>query len=136
MNQIVVGIDRSACAMAALTFAVEEARLRQARLQVVYAVGYQLVGDLPIGPDLDGQLVAAGKAVLDDALASVDTSGVTVEPRLERGAASERLLDLARDASLLVVGSRGRGGFAGLLLGSTSQACAHHTPCPLVIVPG
>jgi nucleotide-binding universal stress UspA family protein len=45
------------------------------------------------------------------------------------------LLEEAADADLLVVGSRGLGGFRGLLLGSVSQQCAHHAPCPLVIVP-
>jgi nucleotide-binding universal stress UspA family protein len=48
--------------------------------------------------------------------------------------ASAALIDAAQDADLLVVGSRGVGGFKGLLLGSVSQQCAHHSPCPVVIV--
>ena len=51
------------------------------------------------------------------------------------GQAADVLVTEAKDADLLVVGSRGLGGFRGLLLGSTSQQCAHHAPCPLVVVP-
>jgi nucleotide-binding universal stress UspA family protein len=62
---------------------------------------------------------------------------VQVEQRVLEGGAAGVLVELARDehADLLVVGSRGLGGFAGLLLGSVSAALAHHTPCPLAIVP-
>jgi nucleotide-binding universal stress UspA family protein len=54
---------------------------------------------------------------------------------VREGSASHVLLEEAADADLLVVGSRGLGGFRGLLLGSVGQQCAHHAPCPLVIVP-
>ena len=64
-----------------------------------------------------------------------DASGVGIERLPLEGEASRALLDAAADADLLVVGSRGRGGFKGLLLGSVSQKCAQHAPCPLVIVP-
>jgi nucleotide-binding universal stress UspA family protein len=53
---------------------------------------------------------------------------------VREGQPARVLLDEARDADLLVVGSRGLGGFRGLLLGSVSQQCAHHAACPLVIV--
>ena len=58
-----------------------------------------------------------------------------VERRVVEGAAASVLVDESRDAELLVVGSRGHGGFAGLLLGSVSQQCAHHATCPVVIIP-
>ena len=53
-----------------------------------------------------------------------------------QGNAAQVLLDVARDADLLVVGSRGHGGFTGALLGSVSQHCVHHAPCPVVVVRG
>jgi nucleotide-binding universal stress UspA family protein len=59
---------------------------------------------------------------------------VAVDRRVVRERPAKALLDAARDAQLLVVGSRGRGGFAGMLLGSTSQALVYHSPCPLAVV--
>jgi nucleotide-binding universal stress UspA family protein len=61
-------------------------------------------------------------------------TGVDVTQIVRQGQAAEVLVAEAKEAELLVVGSRGRGGFAGLLLGSVSQQCAHYAPCPVVIV--
>jgi nucleotide-binding universal stress UspA family protein len=58
-----------------------------------------------------------------------------LEGRVVAGPAAGAILDLATDATLIVVGSRGLGGFKGLLLGSVSQQVAHHAPCPVVVVP-
>jgi nucleotide-binding universal stress UspA family protein len=57
-----------------------------------------------------------------------------IERRVSEGAPATVLVDESRQADLLVVGSRGHGGFAGLLLGSVSQQCSHHAACPVVIV--
>jgi nucleotide-binding universal stress UspA family protein len=76
--------------------------------------------------------------VLNDSLAEVSAEGgqsAVVIPRVMRGHPTQTLLDAAADADLLVVGSRGHSTFAGLLLGSVSQHCVQHAPCPVVVVP-
>lgn len=141
-NVIVVGVDHSDGAKEALRFALEEARLRHARLRIVHAwqVGASgVVGAdsfFPVaGPDVSEIRDAAEQALeqtLRDALP--DTGSVEIERRLVEGLAAGVLVDESRDASLLVVGSRGYGGFTGLLLGSVSQQVSHHARCPVVIV--
>jgi nucleotide-binding universal stress UspA family protein len=142
MGVIVVGVDHSAGANAALRFALEEARLRQATLRVVHAWQFGYIG----ATGLEGWLPAAGgdlkdfrqgaEAALEQTLkeVGVDTEGSTIERRVEQGPAANILIDESHDAELLVVGSRGHGGFAQLLLGSVSQQCAQHASCPVVIV--
>ena len=139
---IVVGVDSSEGAKEALRFAVEEARLRQARLRAVHAWDFDAIGlsglagfSPVVGVDL-GELVRTAESALDAVLDEVapDADGVDVERRVVEGAPATALVDESRKADLLVVGSRGHGGFAGLLLGSVSQQCAHHAACPVVIV--
>jgi nucleotide-binding universal stress UspA family protein len=142
MNIIVVGVDHSAGARAALAFAHEEAQLRNAALRAVHAWqfgsigynGYEMTSPA-IGGDIQ-KLRAAAAAALEQTLieAIPDAGAVEIEQRLVEGAPGAVLVDESRDASLLVVGSRGHGGFAQLLLGSVSQQCAHHAECPVVIV--
>jgi nucleotide-binding universal stress UspA family protein len=135
---VVVGIDGSPGADAALEFAVDEARLRSAELRVVcawevppmsYAGGF-------VVPDLEDGLERAAHATVKEALRRVQSSSdLRVEPHVVRGQAAEVLLRAADDADLLVVGSRGRGGFRSLLLGSVSHQVAHHAHRPVTIVP-
>jgi nucleotide-binding universal stress UspA family protein len=144
MGVIVVGVDHSAGAKAALRFALEEARLRQATLRVVHAWQLGYTG----ATGLEGWLPAAGgeledfrqgaAAALDETLREVvaDADSVTIERRVDHGAPAAVLVEESRAADLLVVGSRGHGGFAQLLLGSVSQQCAQHAFCPVVIVRG
>ena len=142
MGVIVVGVDHSAGAKAALRFALEEARRRQSTLRVVHAYQFGYIGanglDLVV-PALGGELAdfrQAAVASLDETLREVgaETDGVSIESRVDQGAAAAVLIEESREADLLVVGSRGHGGFAQLLLGSVSQQCAQHAFCPVVIV--
>ena len=144
MGVIVVGVDHSAGAKAALRFALEEARLRQATLRVVHAWQFGYIG----ATGLEGALPAVGgeleefregaAAALEETLRDVgaDSDGVAIERRVDQGTAAAVLVEESRGADLLVVGSRGHGGFAQLLLGSVSQQCAQHAFCPVVIVRG
>ncbi len=134
MERIVVGVDGSEGAQQALEWAVDEARSRQATVEAVYAWHQLAVAPTHIAGDV---AYFAGKAmeVVDAALASADTAGLDVERKVIAGSPAQALLHESRKADLLVVGSRGRGGFTGLLLGSVSQQVAHHARCPLVIVP-
>jgi nucleotide-binding universal stress UspA family protein len=132
---VVVGVDGSASSRRALAWAAEEARLRGVRLRALHAV------ELPPSgwPGLDGLAgVAAdeGHALLSGAIESELGEAADVELEVPRTSAARALLEAAEDADLLVVGSRGHGGFAGLLLGSVGHQCAQHAPCPVVIVRG
>jgi nucleotide-binding universal stress UspA family protein len=145
MNLIVVGVDRSEGANAALAFAHDEARLRGATLRAVQAwqfgyngyIGYTgFEGAAPaLGGDIS-ELREAAKAALDATVreAIPHPDEVKIEQRVVEGAAGAVLVEESPQADLLVVGSRGHGGFAQLLLGSVSQQCAHHAACPVVIV--
>jgi len=148
MDTIVVGVDGSPGAHEALRWALTEARLRGAALRVVHAWMVPFIeaipepwvlGINPPGPPIEKVHETlrqeAEKVLESSARDAVEAGDVEVEVELVEGRAAQKLLEVARPADLLVVGTRGRGGFAGLLLGSVSQQCAHHAPCPLVIVP-
>lgn len=135
---IVVGVDDSEGSHAALRWAIEEAGIRDATVRAVYAWQYPYVGELAgiaAAAISYEQLEDDAKQVLDRVLADVDAGDVPIDRSVGHGGAANVLLDAAKDATLLVVGSRGRGGFAGLLLGSVSQQVVHHATCPVVVVP-
>jgi nucleotide-binding universal stress UspA family protein len=137
-ERIVVGVDGSEAARTALSWALEEGRLRHAAVDVVHAWQMPYVNGYPfVIADLQpGEFEENAQELLDSTVGGVDTTGVTaIEPILACDSAAQALLDRAKDADLLVVGSRGRGGFAGLLLGSVSQKVLHHATCPVVVIP-
>ena len=130
---IVVGVDGSENSRQALRWALDEARLRQAQVRVVHAWWmYPMLAD-EIDPHLTGDAGGAVQKFVTETLGEQDD--VEVEAVAVQGQqASAALVDAAKDAELLVVGSRGAGGFSSLLLGSVSQQCAQHAPCPVAIV--
>jgi nucleotide-binding universal stress UspA family protein len=138
-NRIIVGVDGSAGSRRALQWAADEAAQRGATLVVVHAWHFPPGAFAPYVPaaTTTGVLMeeAAEKLVAEAEASIAMPAGITVHHVVVEGTAATQLLREAAGADLLVVGSRGRGGFTGLLLGSVSQQCAHHAPCPVVIVP-
>jgi nucleotide-binding universal stress UspA family protein len=140
---VVVGVDGSEPGAAALAFAFAEAGRLGARLVAVHA----WTMPLPTGPAeaaavglaTDSDRAAyrqAAEQVLNDALAGhrAQHPDVPVDARAVEGGTAGALLDAASGAAIVVVGSRGRGGFTGLLLGSTSQSVLHHATCPVAVL--
>lgn len=139
MSRVVVGVDGSEHAARALARAVEDARLRRAVLDVVHAVPGPVMFADPVKapPPSPEVLREAGAKLIDRALAGVDIEGLETARTVAVGHTARVLCDVARDAELLVVGSRGYGGFRGLLVGSVTHQVVAHAPCPvLVVVPG
>ena len=139
MPLIVVGVDGSEESKDALRWAIDEAHLRKATLRAIHVWTYPVIfaGEF-VPPDLvdaNALRVAAQKA-LDETVAEVtgDNPDAYIERVVGHGAVAHALVEAAQDADLLVVGSRGHGGFAGSLLGSVSQQCAQHAPCAVVII--
>jgi nucleotide-binding universal stress UspA family protein len=135
-RRIVVGVDGSPASCRALRWAADQARRTGAALEVIttweYPTSYGWVPPYP--PDFD----PAGDArrALEDTVAEVlgDHSDLAVELIVREGHAAPVLVEAAKGAMMLVVGSRGHGGFAGMLLGSVSEHCVRHAPCPVTVM--
>ncbi len=140
-QRIVVGVEGSGGAKAALRWAIREAQIRGAVIDVVTTFASTYVpaspdfNYVPLDPaDLEAEVHKMQDAVVDEVLASLGGSTIEIRRRVVRGRPADTLIAVAEGADMLVVGSRGRGGFRGLLLGSVSQQIAHHGSCPVVIV--
>lgn len=138
---VVVGVDGSPASDAAVELAFEEASLRRAELVAVHTwLEHASDADLAIVESALNwdALTERGMESLAERLAgwAEKYPDVTVTRRVTRGRPIVNLLAAAADAQLLLVGSRGRGAFAGVILGSTSQALVYHAPCPLIVARG
>ena len=141
-SRVVVGVDGSEPSRVALRWAEFLAAATGSTLQVVAVwqatTAFGLMGEgwgaLP--PDWDPARIT--REVLDTTLDEVfgDARPAGLEGRVEEGNTAQVLLELSTGAQLLVVGSRGHGGFASLLLGSVSAACTEHATCPVLVVHG
>jgi nucleotide-binding universal stress UspA family protein len=135
--RVVVGIDGSPGGWAAAEFAVREARLRGARLVAVTAPGLADLAHFdPYSVHLHPKMDIVGKAeeTVAAALRDLDTDGLDVRVVVTTDEPARALVDQSAFADLLVVGSRGRRGFRGLVLGSVSLRCALHARCPVTVV--
>jgi len=140
-HRIVVGVDGSQPSREALAWAMRQAEITGSSVDAVIAWHDPVViGGMPHGPVAVLEQAAFGEfaaTTLSNSIRDIGAnSSVSVNPVVRRGNAAQVLLDAANGADLLVVGSRGHGGFAGALLGSVSQHCVHHAPCPVVIIRG
>jgi nucleotide-binding universal stress UspA family protein len=136
MERIVVAIDGSEAARQALRWAVDEGRRRQATVDVVHVWHFPTVNPAPnLGDYQPAAFEKAAEELIAAELGAMDTEGVSVETHLLSAPAVSSILEAAKGADLLVVGSRGRGGFMGLLLGSVSNQIVHHATCPVVVIP-
>jgi nucleotide-binding universal stress UspA family protein len=157
MGEILVGVDGSATSHRALRWAVDEARLRGAVLLVVHAYKPTPIRrPYPtVDPYVPAEVMQAvtdnqralqqaqddrdrerAESLIEQALRETggDDGGVVVKSVALARDAGRTLVEMSAHAELLVVGSRGRGGFTGLLLGSVSQHCVHHAHCPVVVI--
>lgn len=141
-GRIVVGVDDSPHAAAALRWGLREAVLRQASLEVLHA-WQPPVAALPFGatfavPVDEAEIDSATRAeldrVVDSALRELDVPAPEVLRTVVPGPAVVALIDAAQTADLLVVGSHGRTGLRRLVLGSVANAVIQHAPCPVVVI--
>ena len=136
-GRVVVGVDGSDTSLAAVKWAADEARRRGCGLTLVASISppVSAAGFGPAYPpalDLLGSLQTEAQSMLDEVSASV--TDVDVMTHVEVGSPSGVLIQASEHAALVVLGSRGRGGFKGLLLGSVGAQVASHTDCPTVVI--
>ena len=139
---IIVGVDGSDSSRAALRWAYDEAVHHGASLTAVMVWHAPVVPMLPpygsLAPEDYGDTPRKNAlAVLEELTSSLgggDTREVEVRTSIEEGNPAKVLIERSKEADLLVVGSRGQGGFAGMLLGSVSQHLVAHAECPVVVL--
>ncbi len=141
-GRVVVGVDDSEQAAAALRWALREGAMRNCTVEVVHAWSPPLSA-LPFGAtfvipvddaEIDAKARAAVDELIDNALAEMDDKPADVLRTVLPGGAGTTLVEVAEGADLLVVGSHGRTRFLRAALGSVAMACVNHASCPVVVV--
>ena len=139
MSKIVVGVDGSPASAEALTWAIEEARLRGAELHAAIAWNPYAYVVVPDGSDitewnhLENEAKATLERMITEALPDATERDAVVRVVVE-GHPTPMLTKLSEDADMIVVGARGHGGFLGLVLGSTSDQIVKHAACSVTVV--
>jgi nucleotide-binding universal stress UspA family protein len=141
MNGIIVGVDGSGHSQRALEWAMKEAAARQTPLTVMTV--HELIRgyfggrvEYPGDPVLAEKAHQVVQAEVDSMASDLgDSAPASVSVRLASGSVVEELVNAAKDADMLVVGSRGAGGFSRLMMGSVSSLVTQHATCPVVVIP-
>jgi nucleotide-binding universal stress UspA family protein len=137
IREVVVGVDGSAESRAALRWACDLATAAPAQLRAVQAWSYSWLTVVPgtaepaPREEMDSRTAKELAEIVEETLGSIPPN---VRLQVVRGQASEALLREVGPGSLLVVGTRGMGGFKGMLVGSVSRTCIEHAPCPVVLM--
>ena len=140
--RIVVGVDGSECSKSALAWALAQARLTGAQVEAVsawqepamYGFSYAAAPGTFEGESISTLMGKTLRETIDE-VAGRGGAPVEVVTSVVQGPAAQVLLEIALGTQLLVVGSRGHGAFSGMLLGSVSQHCVQHAPCPVAVIP-
>jgi nucleotide-binding universal stress UspA family protein len=137
---VIVGVDGSPASAMAMAWAARYAKAMGATVRAVLAWRYPAAagpGPIGVAPGaVAGDIEQAKHEDLERAIAATfgDPPSVKVEPKVVYGHPAQVLVEESRDADLLVVGSRGHGGFTGMRLGSVSTHCVTHAACPVTVV--
>ena len=135
-GEIVVGVDGSASSLAALEWGAHQAELTKTALRAVTVWAWPTTYGYPVPVATGFDPAADAAKVLDDAVAGIRRAHPSVDLRTSvlEGATAKLLVEASKGAELLVVGSRGHGELAGMLLGSVSEHCAAHAHCPVLVI--
>jgi len=140
MRNIIVGVDGSESARKALSWAIEEAKVRKCEVIAINAWTYPIVppsidGAIVTIPDIDVEQEANNLLEREIKEVTGGSDDVKIQRRFVQKSAATALIQASDDADMLVIGSRGLGGFRGLLLGSVGHQCVQHSKCPVVVIP-
>ena len=138
-DRVAVAVDGSPTSAAALQWALDEARVRQCPIDVLHSWVAPYLYGYPYAPPLDpAPYEQAASRLVDEMIEAADTSGLAHEPEIvlvSGHSTAGAILGASEEASLLVIGSRGLGGFRGMVQGSVSRQVTHHSARPVIVIP-